>query len=365
MLDVNEAYCQMTGYSREELLAMRITDLEAVERREEMARHIERIIKAGSDRFETLHRAKDGRFIDLDVSVTHLPFDGGHFICFLRDITVRKAMERQAGRLERMAAMGQLLGGIAHELRNPLFVLTGHLQLLREKLTHREYGALETDLEKIEAAGQRMTAIARRFLAFARPHQPVLARCSVTAVVEDTVAFLGNELTKNHIQVATRLAPDLPPILGDPRQLQEAFFNLALNAMQAMVTVHGHGTLTVTTAFVPAGHPSPGEGGGWVEVRIQDDGPGIAPEHRSKVFEPFFTTKPSGQGTGLGLWIVRSTLMTMKGSITYETEVGQGTTFIVRLPVLSENITGSPSGPNAGQEAHHDPDRRAGESTGA
>jgi signal transduction histidine kinase len=100
-----------------------------------------------------------------------------------------------------------------------------------------------------------------------------------------------------------------------------------LNAMQAMTQAHGQGTLTVATAH----------SNDWIEVRIQDDGPGIPPEHQDKLFEPFFSTKPAGQGTGLGLWTVRVILVELKGKVTFETEVGRGTTFIVRLPLTKEH----------------------------
>lgn len=251
--------------------------------------------------------------------------DGQHLfsVHVMEDITERRAMETQARRLEQMAAMGQLLGGIAHELKNPLFILTGRLQLLGEKLAHREYDTLGADLQKIKDAACRMTGITERFLSFLKPYQPHGERCSVPAVLEQTLEFLANELMTHHIRVVRTIAPTLPETWSDPRQLHEVFLNLMLNAMQAMVEAHGQGTLTVAAALVD----------GWIEARIQDDGPGILPAHRAKLFDPFFSTKPSEQGTGLGLWTVRTILMQLKGTVACETEVGQGTTFIVRLPV--------------------------------
>ena len=261
-----------------------------------------------------------------------------------RDITDRKQMEAQAARLERLAAIGQLLGGLAHELRNPLFILTGHLQLFREKLLQQEYATLPADLEKIESAAGRMSRITERFLALARPSQPRLEPCAVPTVLTQMLEFLGNELMKSQIRVDTAIAPDLPLVLADPRQLQEVFLNLMMNAMQAMAKAHGRGTLTVSAALAASadtGHGEgvtrgQGEGERWIEVRIQDDGPGIPPEHRAKLFEPFFSTKTSGEGTGLGLWAVRTTVMALGGTVTCESDVGQGATFIVRLPVSEE-----------------------------
>ncbi len=262
-----------------------------------------------------------------------------------RDLTETKLMEAQAQRLERLSTLGQLMGGIAHELKNPLFILTGRLQLLDEKLTRRDYASVGTDMEKIEAAAHRMTIVAERFLSLARPVAPRLESCAVDVILQEVLEFLANELMKNQIRVERAGTRDLPRVMSDPEQLHEVFLNLIINAMQAMVEAHGRGTLTVVTARVTgaknAASPHPPvtasiPEGDWIEVKIQDDGPGIAPEHRARLFEPFFSTKPPGKGTGLGLWAVRSITMGFKGTATYETEVGRGTTFIIRLPVTSE-----------------------------
>lgn len=275
---------------------------------------------------EIYHRKKDGDFYWELASLSPIANAEGvvtHCVKMAQDITERRAMETQARRLEHMAAMGQLLGGIAHELKNPLFILMGRLQLLSEKLAQREFDTLEADLQKIKDAACRMTGITERFLSFLKPYQPRDEQCSVSGVLEQTLEFLANELMTHHIRVVRACAPTLPETWSDPRQLHEVFLNLMLNAMQAMVEAHGQGMLTVATALVD----------GWIEIRIQDDGPGIPPAHKAKLFDPFFSTKPPEQGTGLGLWTVRTILMQLRGTVACETEVGQGTTFIVRLPV--------------------------------
>ncbi len=263
-----------------------------------------------------------------------------HSIHVMEDITERKTMETHARRLEQLAAMGQLLGGISHEMKNPLFVLTGRLQLLKEKLAHREYDSLGSDLQKIEDAARRMTGIAQRFLTLARPTKPMLQSCSVQDTLEKVLDFLSNELMKYRIRVVREWEPALSKtqIWSDPQALHQIFLNLILNAMQAMTQAHGQGTLTVATAI----------SNGWIEVRIQDDGPGIPPEHHANLFNPFFTTKAAGAGTGLGLWTVRVALMELKGQVTFETEVGRGTTFVVRLPLPHEPLPAGDRGPAEG-----------------
>ncbi|TAJ08043.1 MAG: hypothetical protein EPO61_11415, partial [Nitrospirae bacterium] len=169
--------------------------------------------------------------------------------------------------------------------------------------------------------------------------------CSVAAILKGVLDFLSNELMKARITVVTEYAADLPPCRSDPTQLHQAFLNLIMNALQAMAQAHGQGTLRVKARLITdtetRGHGEGvtrgrGDGERWIEVRIQDDGPGIPPEHRAKLFEPFFTTKPVGEGTGLGLWTVHMIVTTLGGTVTCESEMGQGATFIVRLPATEE-----------------------------
>lgn len=237
-------------------------------------------------------------------------------------LIARRQMEQHARRIEKLALLGQLLGGIAHEIKNPLFILTGHLQLFKDKLKQGEYQSLPADLRKIESAAERMAQVTEQFLNLAKPIQGKRQPCSVTAILQQTLDFLEHELSRHHIVVKTAFQEALPDIRSDPRLLQDVFLNLILNAMQAMASAHGRGTLTVKAAHAD----------GWIEVRIQDDGPGITPENRLRLFEPFFSTKPPDQGTGLGLWTVRSVMMGLGGAVQCETEVGVGTTFLVRFP---------------------------------
>lgn len=352
----NPAAAHMFGYETEELVGRpaHILYPENV-RAEQFSSILAAALETGWSG-EVAGLRKDGTPFPRWVSVSPILDVIGHsqgVVSVSRDLTETKLMEAHAWRLQRLATLGQLLGGIAHEIKNPLFIMTGRLQLLAHKLAQQDYAAVGTDLEKIEAAAERMKTIAERFLTIARPIPPHKEFCSVEAILQEVLGFLANELMKNQIRVEPLAMQRLPRIMSDPGQLHEVFLNLILNAMQAMAEAHGQGTLCVVTALVAeketvggiitgddltnlvvrasvTGEDNKGE---WVEVRIQDDGPGIAPEHRAKLFEPFFSTKPPGKGTGLGLWAVRSILMTLKGTVRYETEVGRGTAFIVRLPV--------------------------------
>ena len=316
------------GWREEEVLGLPLpTTLAGPE--EEYRAFCARVL--GGDTFtdsEFVRQRKDGAYININLSAAPLRDARGRtwgIMSLITDITERKLLEAQAKRTDRLTVLGQLLGGIAHELKNPLFVVTGRLQLMKEKLAGREYGSLENDLQRVEEAARRMTTTTQRFLSLARPMEPHWSTCSIQAILDSLLEFIGHELMKSRIQVVKSFAPDLPETWTEPQQLNEAFMNLVLNAMQAMTSARGKGTLTIATT---------GEDG-WIAVRIQDDGPGIAPEHMAKLFEPFFTTKPPDVGTGLGLWTVRTTLAALDGTIGCESELGRGAIFTVRIPIVA------------------------------
>ena len=148
----------------------------------------------------------------------------------------------------------------------------------------------------------------------------------VTALVQRTLEQVANDPTMHQIEARTHFQPDLPRVLADRQDLTQVFLNLFTNASQAMAAAHGRGTLTVTTALVES----------WVEIRVADDGPGIAPEHLPRIFDPFFTTKPVGQGVGLGLPIALRVVTDLRGTLTCESVLGHGATFVIRLPVPEE-----------------------------
>lgn len=304
-------------------------------------------------RCEVQRKNKNGKMLLLSCSKSPLQ-DSHHrqigMLCIGVDITEHKLLEAQAKRMDRLATLGQLLSGIAHELKNPLFIITGRLYLLKENLQGQIAPEIATDITAIAGAVERMTKIVERFLQLARPIVPARVLVSMEDMIRQTLDFLANELMKNQITVVQDFAPNLPQIWTDPNQIHGALLNLCLNAIQAMTDAHGQGTLTVTTALVPSDQ-APANGtlsgrGPWVEIRIQDDGPGVPPAHQAKLFEPFFTTRAPSKGTGLGLWIVRSTVMALHGTAHYDNAAGQGATFVIRLPVEPpESEAADPSQP--------------------
>jgi PAS domain S-box-containing protein len=325
--DVNTAAEAITGLPRERLIG---SDFWTYFTEPDKAREVyPQVLAQGVVRdYPLTIRHASGRLMDVLYNATVYRDNKGAVqgvLATARDITERKRMEEQAARVEHLATLGKLLSGIAHEIKNPLFVMTGRVQLLKEKLANREYDASAQDISIIENAGKRMTEITQRFLNIARPLKPQWQRCSVHDVLAQLLEFIANELMKNRIQVVRAFAPDVPETWSEPRQLHQVFLNLILNAMQAIAAARGQGTLTITT----------GRENDSIIIRIQDDGPGIAPQNRVRLFEPFFSTKPPEQGTGLGLWTVRSTLTELNGTVQCESEEGEGATFIVSIPIVS------------------------------
>ncbi|WP_447974688.1 ATP-binding protein [Nitrospira sp. Kam-Ns4a] len=349
-LDANPALVELLGCpDRASLLRANVSDFHASP---DTHPAWERLIESGEGLkgFELSLRRADSRIIWVNGKVQAVRDRDGRVLYlegFFEDISDRKRIEAQAGHTARLAALGQLISAIAHQVRNPLFILTGYLQLLREKISAQAVAReLQPDVEEAQEAARRITQIIEGFLKLAAPATHRKEPCSIAAIFREVVELLAFEWAANRIEVKIEAAPDLPAVEADPQELREVFLNLMHNASQAMATAHGGGTLRVVAAQRTgnAGTPAPpphgeGEGwggGAWVEVRIQDNGPGIPPEHRARLFEPFFTTKPAGQGTGLGLWTVQRIVMGLRGTVACESEPGRGATFIVRLPVAEE-----------------------------
>jgi len=319
-LDVNDAYCQLVGYSRDELLKMGIPDVEAIEEPEETTVRIAKIRKAGRDRFETRHRCKDGRVVDVEVSVNYIEVGGGMMTVFARDITERKKLQEQLILTDRLASIGELASGIAHELNNPLTSIIGFSDLL---LNQDVSDDVKGDLKVINREAQRTAAIVGNLLTFARKHPPAKRPRDINNIIQRVLELRAYEQRANNILVNTRFAPDLSEITVDNFQLQQVFLNIVINAEHFMLEAHERGNLTITTERV----------GDTIRASFADDGPGIAKEHLGHLFDPFFTTKEVGKGTGLGLSICHGIIAEHGGKIYAKSKLGKGATFVVELPI--------------------------------
>jgi two-component system, NtrC family, sensor kinase len=215
-----------------------------------------------------------------------------------------------------------LIAGVAHELNNPLTAIMGYAQLLQT--TEGVGEDVLRDLSKIYMQAQRAARIVQNLLTFARQHKAERQLININEALERTLELRSYQLRVENVEVVTQLAENVPGTIADPNQLQQVFLNLINNAQDAMTEYRGGGHLVVTTEFQE----------GKIRIKFRDNGPGLSPQAQKHLFEPFFTTKEVGKGTGLGLSICFGIVSQHGGQIWAESEPGQGTTFIVELPVV-------------------------------
>lgn len=244
------------------------------------------------------------------------------------DVTEQADLEKQLIKSERMAAVGELAAGVAHNFNNILAGIGGDAQLLRMIAEEDHLGEqVINSAEMIYRETMRGGRIAHDLLSFARGQEPCLSEVDVATLVAEAVRLSQTYPLASTVDLRPQVAPGLPRVSADPNQLHQVFFNIILNAMQAMP--HG-GTLTIDARIVagPDGRPR-------MEVIFQDTGVGIPDEHLNRIFDPFFTNRRSGaMGTGLGLSVSQSMVRGMDGEILVESEVGRGTVMTVVLPIV-------------------------------
>lgn len=235
---------------------------------------------------------------------------------------------------EKLAAVGQLISGIAHELNNPLTGVVGWTQFL---MSQRLEAHVERHLKTINEQAQRAARIVQNLLTFSRQHKPEQKLASINDIVESTLALRAYELRVNNIAVHRRYDPGLPAISVDPHQIQQVVLNLIINAEQAILSVRNSGAIIVTTEVA----------GAFVRIAVADDGPGIPADKLKQIFNPFFTTKAIGQGTGLGLSISFGIVQEHAGRIYAENGEGCGARLVLDLPLIvsvaDRQATGEPA----------------------
>jgi len=257
-------------------------------------------------------RASGSQLVDSDGKISGVIFS-------LRDITLERKLEQQIVESERLAAMGAMIGGVAHELNNPLTSILGVSELLQDTETNQ---TSRKHLGMLQQQARRAAEIVQNLTYFSRPPAPGKSRINLAEVVERTLNLHAYSLRKNNITIDFLKEPGMPYALGDPHQLMQVFLNLIVNAEQAMREARDKGTLRIRI----------GKGEGTVWVSFHDDGLGISKENMPSIFDPFYTTKRPGRGTGLGLSICKSVMKEHNGSVEAANAPEGGAVFTVTLP---------------------------------
>ncbi|MGH7256171.1 MAG: sensor histidine kinase [Nitrospirales bacterium] len=229
--------------------------------------------------------------------------------------------------------LAPLLHAIAHELRNPLFMISGYSQLAKERVSQGSRVDLCQDLTVIEEAAQRATAILERFLSVAKSRRRPHAFCDVNGLIRQALGEMAGDFRAHDITVETRLRPGLPRVLADHVALREVFLTLLATADAAMSVDRRRGPVTITSGLVSKRHQT------WIEIRVADDTLGLSPQPRSRVFQPVAGGRLHQKGLGLGLPTASQLVARLGGSLTCEPSPAAGHTFVVRLPVLSLSTT--------------------------
>ena len=298
------------------------------------AAFIERLRRDGSiaDYLLRLRRADDSSFW---IEVTaHLDSSNGEpqqLLALLRDVSERRRLEEQGRDIyqqvlqsEKMAALGQTVSGVAHELNNPLAtILTWSERLSLRSLDDVAKRGIQTILSESERAAK----IVRNLLTFSRKRHTTRALIELNQIVRETLLLRAYDQRVSNIRTVEALADGLPTVFADPHQIKQVLLNLLVNAEQAMLSANGRGTMTIRTW-----HDADEES---VVLEVNDDGPGVPDQVQARIFEPFFTTKPVGQGTGLGLTVAYAIVQEHGGHIRIASKKGQGTSFFIEFPLTT------------------------------
>jgi PAS domain S-box-containing protein len=325
VLTWNRAAERLSGLTAEQARGRSLPILAPPEQRQRLDDMLARAASGGdAPRMEVpLRDSRTGRDVPIAWSCAPMQDDQGAVVGIVavgRDLTEQRRLETQLVQSAKVASLGVMAGGIAHELRNPLGIISASAQLLQLRPDDPEFTRACAD--KICAATDRAVRIIESLMQFARPEGVDMRPVDVNTVVEATLTLLNHELLQRRIKLRRQIHPAELIVNGRPELLQQVFVNLMLNACNAMTR---QGMITVTTRSA-----SP-----YVEVLVADTGRGIPPDYLETIFDPFFTTMPPGKGTGLGLSVSYRIVTQHGGTLDVESEVGHGTIFTVRLPAPS------------------------------
>jgi two-component system cell cycle sensor histidine kinase/response regulator CckA len=337
LVDWNPSAQRVFGYSKAEVLGMEPPFEKIIPKSQwDHVRRILTRVRSGDMFANSINEnlTKDGRLITCEWFNTPVFDDAGQFaglLCLAQDITERRRLEEQRWHSQKMQAVGQLAGGVAHDFNNQLTIIIGYTEMLLEMLEGNEFA--REPLELIRTASEHCSALTRQLLVYSRMQVHLPAVLDLNKVVRDCEESL-RKVVGDDIELITLLDPDLGNVEADPSLLEQALLNLAVNARDAMP---GGGRLTIETVNDEhlgdaANTIEAARAGPHICLKVTDSGSGMSDDVMSHLFEPFFTTKEQGKGTGLGLPVVHGIIQQSEGHIEVASEPNAGTTFKIYLP---------------------------------
>ena len=320
VLSWNKAAEDISGYKADEVVGHPLSQFLPQEDREK-ERHLLALVSRGEsiEHYETVRLKKDGQPVHVSLTISPIRDESGHVVGasrIVRDVTQQKELQEQLRRTERVAELGTLASGMAHEIGTPMNVILGRAEYLMERVREEP---IKKGLQTIVSQVERITRVMNQLLAFAR-RKPVERRAlDLQKTIDDNLEIFEERLARHRIAIERAFAGSCPPVLADADQMSQVVINLVMNAVHAMPE---GGTLRVGV--------SPNEG--MVRLIVADTGHGIPQDVVAKIFDPFFTTKEFGKGTGLGLTVVKGIIEEHQGTIAVESDAGKGTIFTIHLP---------------------------------
>ncbi len=349
LVDVNESFLRTLGYARDEVVGGNTVELGLWRDPADRARVLEAVQAGGHvENLELEFRTKAGVLRTLLYSAERIELDGTpHILALTTDITERRQLEEELRQSQKMEAIGQLAGGVAHDFNNILTAIHGYADLLGDELPAGD--ARLEDVEEIRKAARRAAQLTRQLLAFSRKQVLEPRVLDLNALVENLDKMLRPLLGEN-VELTSALARDLNAVRADPNQIEQVILNLAINARDAMPN---GGKVTIETANVELDEHyatrhvgvAPGR---YVMLAVSDNGTGMDEQTKARIFEPFFTTKEPGKGTGLGLSTVYGIVKQSGGNIWLYSEPGRGTTFKIHFPAVDATVDQAPTAGPAG-----------------
>jgi PAS domain S-box-containing protein len=328
---VNPAFERTSGYSKAEVMGRNPRFLASEKHSSDYYGDMWNTIKSGSDWSGMIvNRKKSGDLFDVEMTITPVKDETGvirHFVAISRDVSEKKNLQNQLMQAEKMFTVGTFVSGVAHELNNPLTAILGFSQRLAARGDDFPPN-VKHQLEIIGEQSKRAVKIVQNLLKFSRKTPAATIFCNINEVIDNTLLFHEYGFRSDNITVVKNFKQDPLLVKGDVSQLQQVFTNIMLNAQYEMKKANGQGVLSITTDCTE----------NMARVEIENDGPPIPPDVKSRLFDPFYSTKTADAGTGLGLYITYSIITDHRGKIWVETPGESGARFVITLPLIEGEV---------------------------